>query len=84
MKKTLLITFGCSWVYGVGVNYEEGMSIDEYKPNAWDEELCEEYSFRGLIKKNLNVDHINFAQGGSSNQRQFRIAKTFFFFQTIY
>jgi len=81
MKKTLLITFGCSWVYGVGVNYEEGMSREDYQLNAWNPELCDEYSFRGLIKKNLNIDTKNFSLGGSSNQMQFREAKQYFFSQ---
>ena len=57
------------------------MSEDDYKTNAWNKEICNEYSFRGLISKNLKIDHLNFGTGGSSNQKQFRLAKTFFFSQ---
>ena len=81
MKKTLLITFGCSWVAGVGVNWEHGMSEDDFNANVKNKDICNEYSFRGLISKNLKIDHLNFGEGASSNQRQFRLAKTFFFSQ---
>lgn len=30
MFDALLITFGCSWMYGVGVNYTKGMNRDEF------------------------------------------------------
>ena len=76
--KRLLITFGCSWTYGVGASYTQGMSQDEYKETAWDIEKCEQLSFRGLLSKKYGFLNKNFASGGSSNQRQFRLAKEFF------
>jgi hypothetical protein len=74
----LLITFGCSWTYGVGLNYELGMSEPIYKTGAWDAELARLHSFRGILSNRYNLDNINFASGGSSNQEQFRLAEDFF------
>ena len=33
--------------------------------------VCNKYSFRGLLSKELGVQNLNFARGGSSNQQQF-------------
>ena len=76
----VLITFGCSWTFGVGVNYDKSMRYHSEKWNvdAWDESICNQLSFRGILSQRYNFDNINFSQGGSSNQRQFRLAKTFF------
>lgn len=74
----LLITFGCSWTYGVGLNYELGMSEPVFKTGAWDDELARLHSFRGILSSRYNLDNINFASGGSSNQMQFRLAENFF------
>lgn len=76
--KSLLVTFGCSWTFGVGAGYQQGMSNLEYKNIAWDHELSGRLSFRGILSEQLGLDNINFAQGGSSNQKQFRLAKNFF------
>jgi hypothetical protein len=76
--KTLFITFGCSWTYGVGVGYQSGMTLEEYKAISWDPQICNQYSFRGLLSSKYNLTNINFALGGSSNQTQFRLAKEFF------
>lgn len=78
MAENLLITFGCSWMYGVGCSYQSGMSADEYKSIAWDEHKCNTLSFRGLLSSKFKADNINFSQGASSNARQFRRAKKFF------
>ena len=77
--KKILVTFGCSWTFGVGANYVKGMSESEYTENAWNDIISSNLSFRGLISKNLEFKNINFAIPGSSNQRQFRLAKKFFF-----
>ena len=77
-NKNLLITFGCSWTYGVGVNYSAGISRNEFMNHAWDKSQCDKLSFRGLLSSKLELDNINFSSGGSSNQRQFRLAKQFF------
>lgn len=77
-SKTLFITFGCSWTYGVGVHYQAGMIETEYRSKAWDQEICDRLSFRGLLAEKYNVINKNFASPGSSNQRQFRLAEEFF------
>ena len=74
----ILITFGCSWTVGVGVGYESGMTDKQFSKLAWDDEINNNYSFRGLLSKKYNLRNINFAAGGSSNQRQFRLLKAFF------
>jgi hypothetical protein len=76
--KTLFVTFGCSWTYGVGVGYLPGMSQEDYKKIAWCPEITNLRSFRGLLSAKFGLDNRNFAHGGSSNQRQFRLAKIFF------
>lgn len=76
--KDLLITFGCSWTEGVGVNYEPGMSFKEFKLHAKDQYSLDHYSFRNLLCNKYNLCNLNFARGGSSNQTQFRTAEDFF------
>ncbi len=76
MPKKLLITFGCSWTYGVGVGYRPGITVTQ---KLWgDKDLLDNLSFRGLVSKKLNYTNKNFSQGGSSNQKQFRLAKEYF------
>ena len=76
--KTLLVTFGCSWTFGVGAGYQSNMSDSEYKTIAWDVGLANKLSYRGVLSSEFDFDNISFAAGGSSNQKQFRLAKTFF------
>lgn len=78
MSKQLLITFGCSWTYGVGVGYHNGMSGKDFSDIAWNPDYCNQYSFRGILSKKFNMDNVNFSKGGSSNQEQFRLAENFF------
>lgn len=78
MADALLITFGCSWTFGVGVCYEPGMSRQEMETKAWDHEICDASSWRGLLSQRFNLANINRSQGGSSNQKQFRLATEFF------
>jgi hypothetical protein len=54
------------------------MTEEEYDKIAWDPSICNRYSFRGLISKRNNLHNLNFAEAGSSNQLQFRLAKNFF------
>ena len=77
-SRIALITFGCSWTYGVGAGYKEGMLESEFKNIAWNDEICGELSFRGILSKKYDLHNINFSQGSSSNQRQFRRAMEFF------
>ena len=70
-----LLTFGCSWTKGVGIPYEKGMSKEEYlevRSSRWD--LMDKHSFRGILSERLGYENINYASGGSSNQRQERLA----------
>ena len=78
MSKKLLITFGCSWTYGVGVGYTHGMNIEQYKAIAWDDNVANRDSFRGILSKKYGYKNKNFSYGGSSNQKQFRLAKEYF------
>lgn len=78
MNDTVLVTFGCSWMYGVGANYEDGMTPEEYRSSAWRTPICDEYSFRGILSRKLGFTNINFARGGSSNAKQFRLVREFF------
>ena len=74
-----LITFGRSWTKGVGIPYEKGMSKEEYlkvRSSRWD--LMNKHSFRGILSERLGYENINYASGGSSNQRQERLATEYF------
>lgn len=82
----LLITFGCSWTYGVGLNYKPGMDYSTFRSGAWNDDLAKLHSFRGILCNRYDLHNINFAQGGASNQAQFRAAENFFSsseFQTV-
>jgi len=76
--RRLLITFGCSWTFGVCSGYTAGMSKKDLLLLSLDSSLNDRLSFRGLLSKKYNLTNKNFASGGSSNQRQFRLAKEFF------
>jgi hypothetical protein len=54
------------------------MSRPSFEAGAWNDELARLHSFRGVLSSRYNLDNINFAQGGSSNQTQFRLAENFF------
>jgi hypothetical protein len=74
-----LITFGDSWVYGLGAGF---MANKPVKYEEFDKLIkSKEYlacSFRNLIAKRLGIENNNFAKSGSSNQRQFRLASEYF------
>lgn len=78
MAKKLLITFGCSWTYGVASGYRPGMSKDQLEAIAWNEDICYENSWRGKFCQRFGLENRNFASGGSSNQRQLRLATEYF------
>lgn len=73
-----LITLGCSWTYGVGVGWHEGMDDVAYRAVAWNAEVCDQLSWRGILGQKLGAVNVNLSSGGSSNQRQFRLARTYF------
>lgn len=79
-----LITFGCSWTYGTGLVWEEGITRDEYDKKEKDAKgstkreetpYTEKYAFRSLLAKKYFDSYENYAEMGSSNQKQFRYAK---------
>lgn len=74
----LLITFGCSWTHGIGVNYEPGMTKKEFLVGCHDVDSLNQYSFRTLLSQEYNMHNIDLSLGGSSNQQQFRLAENFF------
>ncbi len=77
-NKNLLISFGCSWTYGMGANYISGMTKKDFENVFENEYQIEPLIFRKIISNKLDRVHINFSDIGSSNQRQFRLAKEFF------
>ena len=76
---TRLISFGCSWTFGVGLSWEPGFTYEEYKATKRRDDVADKYSFRALLAREFGLENINFAIGGSSNQRQFRVAEKFDF-----
>lgn len=76
---TRLVSFGDSWTFGVGLSWEPGMTQEEYQTTKKDIDITNKYSFRGLLAKEFGLENINFAVGGSSNQRQLRYAHEFEF-----
>ncbi len=77
-NKNLLISFGCSWTYGMGANYISGMTKKDFENVFENEYQIEPLIFRKIISNKLDRVHINFSDIGSSNQRQFRLAREFF------
>lgn len=74
-----LVTFGCSWTAGVGLPYEKGMSREEYRAVRFSrEDLMDKHSFRGILSERLDMENVNHAEGGSSNQKQERLATEYF------
>jgi hypothetical protein len=78
-----LITLGCSWTYGAGIGYTNGMSLDEFKDVVFNKELAEKYSFRSLLSEKYGYKNINFSIHKSSNKKQFRCARNFFSSETF-
>ena len=77
-----LITFGCSWTKGQFSWYDPNilkytqMSVQEMQKNNPQE--VDEYCFRTILSRRHDYVNINFAAGGSSNQKQFRLAEEYF------
>ena len=76
---TRLVSFGCSWTFGVGLAWEPGFTQEEYAVSKKNTAIADEYSFRGILAREFGLEHKNFSVGGSSNQRQFRHAEEFQF-----
>ena len=55
------------------------MSKKEYlEVRRTQEDLMDKHSFRGILSERLNLENINYARGGSSNQGQERLAIKYF------
>ena len=76
---TRLVSFGCSWTFGVGLAWEPGFTQEEYQISKKNTAIADEYSFRGILADEFGLEHKNYSVGGSSNQRQFRHAEQFNF-----
>ena len=74
----ILITFGCSWTFGTGLNYKKGLPRDVFNENVLNQKLADTFSFRALLSKKFNLYNINYGEGASSNERQFRYARELF------
>ena len=76
---TRLVSFGCSWTFGVGLAWEPGFTQEDYQLLKKDIPIADKYSFRGILAREFGLEHKNFSVGGSSNQRQFRHSEEFQF-----
>ena len=76
---TRLVSFGCSWTYGVALAWEPGFTFEQYRATKMQKDVADKYSFRAILADEFDLEHINHAVGGSSNQRQFRVAEEFEF-----
>jgi hypothetical protein len=72
-----LVTFGDSWVYGVGAGYQKELNSTQYEQIRFVKTLCDSNCFRTFLSDFYQADNLNFASQGSSNQRQFRLASEF-------
>lgn len=78
MSKAHLVTLGCSWTFGEGSGYTEGMSRWEYENIQHDEKICWKNGWRRHVVEHFDFTHTNIGEYGSSNDRQFRLAKKYF------
>ena len=78
----MLITFGDSWVYGVGAGYTYDEPINwEMHEKYTDNLLSDEFincGFRILLAERMGLQNINFSRPASSNQKQLRYASEYF------
>lgn len=76
-----LVTFGCSWTYGVGAYYTNDNVTDLVKGTTppgkfWDSSEIEPYAFRTLLSRKFNLENINYSMGGASNDHNFHAFET--------
>lgn len=76
--KRLFVFFGCSWTYGKYLNWQQFVDSPEKFDLETEYQQAELYSYRSRIAQHFNADQLNFSEGGSSNDRQFRFAEEFF------
>lgn len=77
MKNKLFLFFGCSWTYGKNINLQPEQNQKEYSSSE-EKAQADLYAYRSLISNYFDADQKVFAEGGSSNQRQFRYASQYF------
>lgn len=72
--------FGCSWTWGRFINVPlDRINHDNLLSTMpFEKEQAELYSYRALISQHFDTPHINFSEGASSNDRQFRYATQHF------
>ena len=73
-----LVTLGCSWTWGIGCGYSKGETLGEYKKHYRDSEVAKKYSFRAILSERHGYINHNLSRGGSSNQKQLRMATEYF------
>ena len=77
-----LITFGCSWTKGKFSWYDPNISkytqMSGQEMQRHDPQEVDDYCFRTILSRRHDYVNINYAKGGSSNQRQFRFAEEYF------
>jgi hypothetical protein len=79
-RDSLIIYFGCSWTWGRFINWEKTGIKDAHDLDpVYEKEQSKLHSYRSLITNYYGADSINFSEGGSSNDRQFRRASEYFF-----
>ena len=81
--KPHIITLGCSWTFGEGSGYTEGMTQEEYELIQHDPDICWENGWRKNLVEHFGFTHTNLGEYGSGNDRQFRLAKRFFLSKTF-
>jgi len=72
MRKKL-ITFGCSWTWGVGAYYQQGDYITEehHWDMAWNSSSINNAA-RSILSRKYNLKNVNFAKRKRSNNYNFR------------
>ena len=77
-----LITFGCSWTKGKFSWYDPNIlrctEMSRQDMQRHDPQEVDEYCFRTILSRRHDYVNINLASGGSSNQKQFRLAEEYF------
>jgi hypothetical protein len=76
--KRLFVFFGCSWTYGKYLNWQNFADNPQQFDQIIEKQQATLYSYRSKIAQYFNASQINFSEGGSSNDRQFRFADEFF------
>jgi hypothetical protein len=70
-RKQTLVSLGCSWTAGVGAHYLPNDAESDYKKNAWDQMVTDQYSFKNILAQKFNLSNFNISKGGASNDYNF-------------